>query len=286
MPSPLPVVNENPPAVLDAPPPPSKPPEHSSQESWPSVLDAPPPPGLAQAAAQRSAEPEPAEITAIRKASTFPFPSPTAKFPPLPGLSTSADSIPPEPIDSAGLVKKMLLIGGLVLVLLAGGGAFAYFKFFANRTANPSDTKTPTTAKPAPKAITLPEAVKKAQHEQQGPINEVVAAENPAVPGADPTATPPAAVVTEPAVVVTPPPAPVVKPPPPAPSLAFKSWVINLRIRGVRGGESPRVFIDKTSYVPGDLVNPQLGIYFVTYEEETRMVVFQDKTGARFERRH
>ena len=62
--------------------------------------------------------------------------------------------------------------------------------------------------------------------------------------------------------------------------------MINLRIRGVRGGDSQRVTIDKTTYVPGDIVNQSLGISFAGYDEETRMLTFRDKTGATFERRH
>jgi hypothetical protein len=88
----------------------------------------------------------------------------------------------------------------------------------------------------------------------------------------------------EPTLAPAPPPAPV-KPAPPQPSLAFKAWVINLKIRGVRGGEAQRVFIDRTSYVPGDVVNPQLGIVFAGYDESRRLLTFQDKTGATVERR-
>lgn len=72
----------------------------------------------------------------------------------------------------------------------------------------------------------------------------------------------------------------------PAPSFAFKAWVQNLRISGVRGGASPRVFIERTAYAPGELVNPMLGITFEGYNTETRMLVFKDKTGATVERRN
>ena len=134
----------------------------------------------------------------------------------------------------------------------------------------------------------------KVQQEQLAPLNEVVAAEpEPAKPApsavapeSGPVQTAQPAVTSPPAAepVVAPPPAPV-KPPPPPPSMAFKAWVINLKIRGVRGGEAQRVFIGKTSYVPGDVVNQQLGIVFVGYDEATRMLTFADKTGATFGRR-
>lgn len=284
------------PAVLNAPPPPKIKVAIPVTETWPAVLDAPPPPGLAPVpVSPKGAEAEPAEITAIRKASTFPFPAPTAKFPPLPGLSTSAGSEPPESTAPERLLKKLLLIGGLVLLLLAGGAVFAYFKFFAKPAAAPVPAAVRSEPTPAPAGSKVKQMMDKVQQEQQAPLNEVVAADpsaapaNPVAattaPGSAPASTVETAVVPAPEAALTPPPVPV-KPPPPPPSLAFKAWVANLKIRGVRGGEAQRVFIDKTSYVPGDVVNPQLGITFVGYDEETRLLKFQDKTGATFERRH
>jgi hypothetical protein len=46
------------------------------------------------------------------------------------------------------------------------------------------------------------------------------------------------------------------------------------------------VLISNTAYAPGDLVNPQLGIRFVSYNPATRILVFRDGTGASVERRH
>ena len=79
---------------------------------------------------------------------------------------------------------------------------------------------------------------------------------------------------------------PATPPPPPAPSVAFRGWVENLKISGVRGGANPRVFVGKSSYLKGDLVNPQLGITFEDYNDQTRVLSFKDKTGARVERRN
>jgi hypothetical protein len=96
----------------------------------------------------------------------------------------------------------------------------------------------------------------------------------------------------EAAVAVTPEPKPVeevkpaVPPPPPQPSVAFRGWVENLKIRGVRGGANPRVFIGASSYQKGDLVNPQMGITFEGYTDATRVLVFKDKSGATVERRN
>jgi hypothetical protein len=87
--------------------------------------------------------------------------------------------------------------------------------------------------------------------------------------------------VVVPAKPVEPPP-----PPPPPASAEFKAWVENARISGVRAGSTTRVFIDRTSYAVGDLVNPQLGISFDGYNAETRMLTFKDATGAKVERRN
>ena len=46
----------------------------------------------------------------------------------------------------------------------------------------------------------------------------------------------------------------------------------NLKIRGVRGGANPRVFIGASSYQQGDLVNPQMGITFEGYTDATRLL--------------
>ncbi len=281
------------PAVLNAPPPKIKV-AMPNAETWPAVLDAPPPVGLPPLSVPSrgvSAEAEPAEITAIRKASTFPFPQPTAKFPPLPGLGGTGGTEPGETENPEGFLKKALLIGGAVLLVLLGGAGFAYFKFFAKPAAKPVAPPPPsvTQAQPPPK---VKQMIEKVTAEQFAPLNEVVAADPSAAPTKTPVASAAPAAASATSVetptaepVIAPPPAPV-KPPPPPPSLAFKAWVINLKIRGVRGGEAQRVFIEKISYVPGDMVNQQLGITFVGYDEETRMLTFVDKTGATFERRH
>jgi hypothetical protein len=73
---------------------------------------------------------------------------------------------------------------------------------------------------------------------------------------------------------------------PPAPSLAFRAWVQNLRVGSVRSGASPRVLIERTTYEVGDLVHPQLGIVFDGYNAETRLLRFKDKTGAVVELRN
>ncbi len=130
----------------------------------------------------------------------------------------------------------------------------------------------PPLPRPKPKPVVKPVEVKPVET-APAPV-EAAVVEKPAVPVAAP--------VVEPVVSAPPPP----PPPPPAASVAFKGWVENLKISGVRAGASTRVFIGGTSYTPGDLVNPQLGISFEGYNPETRLLLFKDKSGAKVERRN
>ncbi|MDI1250605.1 MAG: hypothetical protein PSV13_17215, partial [Lacunisphaera sp.] len=228
---------------------------------------------------------EPAEIAAMRAASDAPFPPPMgAQFPPPAGLpqhlaeAEQDASFPPRPFVAAKpkagpkKSKKLVMLGGaLVAMLVLGGGAFVFLR----PKAEPA---------PAPKVAAAP-----------APVAEVPKVEETPAPVAEtPAAVVPETVVPE-TVKVEEKPAPVVvaakpveppPPPPPPASAEFKAWVENARISGVRAGSTTRVFIDRTSYAVGDLVNPQLGITFDGYSPETRMLTFKDTTGAKVERRN
>ncbi len=226
------------------------------------AADAESEPPVLEAQTDTGAEGEPAEITAIQMASGAPFPPPTTvKFPTPPGLVrnlAAAEKIAKTGkrpgFSRPGAGKRMLVLaGGVVAVMLVLGGVFfAYLKF----------TAPPPPPPPRPRPVVQP---------VKPPEPPVV--EKPVVP----------------AVVETPKPEPVEAPPPPPPppvaSVAFKVWVENLRISGLRSGANPRVFIGGTSYAPGDLVNPQLGITFAGYDSETRLITFKDANGAKVERR-
>jgi hypothetical protein len=196
-----------------------------------------------------------------KKSKTLP---PFPPHPPSESARAAGASRPPAPWAkpapaAAGSNKKFVMVGaGLVALLVLGGAYMGYRKF----TAVP----------PPPPRRPKPAAVK--------PV--VPAGQPPAPVAGGPTAATPTPV---PVAVVEPPPEPVV-PPAPAASPAFHAWVENLKIGGVRGGSTSRVFIGATAYAPGDVVNPQLGIVFEEYNAETRMLTFKDKTGAKVERRN
>jgi hypothetical protein len=160
-------------------------------------------------------------------------------------------------------------IGAIAAVVILGGGFFAYRKL----TAPPPEP--PPRPKPAAKPAAPPAAP------QPEPVVEKPA-ETPAAAEPAPTSAPQEPVAT----LTAGPAAPALPPPPPAPSVAFRSWVENLHVSGVRAGASPRVFIGGTAYAAGDLVNPQLGIIFEGYDSEKRLLIFRDKSGATVERRN
>jgi hypothetical protein len=192
-----------------------------------------------------------------------PFPPPPGNFPPPPGSENRP--VPPwsQPkVAAKGSGGKFVKLGlvGLIVVAILGGGFFAYKKFLARRL--PAE---PVVASKPPEA--------------SAPAVEETKAETPPVEAA-PKATVPIVGKAPPA------PKPVEADEPPPPSAAFKAWVDNLRVGGVRAGANTRVFIGGTAYAPGEMVNPQLGITFEGYNAETRHLIFKDKTGATIQRRN
>jgi len=186
-----------------------------------------------------------------------------------------------------GARKKLILMAGagIAALVVLGGGFVAYKKLTA---VPPPPLKLKLVVKPVipqGQAVTHATAVvEQAKVQAAASVNEVMVAEVPAptTKAAEPKpAEPVVAVASEPK------PAEEVKPAvPSAPSVAFRGWVENLKISGVRGGANPRVFVGKNSYQRGDLVNPQLGITFEDYSDTTRLLTFRDKTGAKVERRN
>ncbi|HTL66746.1 MAG TPA: hypothetical protein VL200_03715 [Lacunisphaera sp.] len=164
-----------------------------------------------------------------------------------------------------GARKRLMVFAslGVLLLVLAGGGYVAFLKF----------TAPPPPPPPRPKPVVKPKPVEPAPEEKKPePVAEA--------PKPKPE---PVAVVPE-AKPVEKKPAP--PPPPPPASAEFKRWADDLRIMGVRSGRETRIFVGGTAYAPGDLINPQLGVTFVGYNAETRMLTFKDTTGAIVEKRN
>lgn len=199
-----------------------------------------------------------------RAGTVRPFPPPPANFPPP--SSAPGKPAPPwaRPAAAAASPKKnfVRLGGGVVVVLVVLGGVFVGYRKFA--------AETPVLPKAEEKAFVKPAVEEKPAPEKVEPVKE------PAPASVQP--------VAEPEPVVEP--VEVAPPPPPPPSVAFRAWVDNLRISGVRTGSETKVFIGGTSYEAGEIVNPQLGIIFESYNVETRRLTFRDKTGAAVERRN
>ena len=71
----------------------------------------------------------------------------------------------------------------------------------------------------------------------------------------------------------------------PQPSEEFKAWVADLKIIGVSAGQPARLLVRGATYTSGAVINPALGIVFVGYETETKLLTFKDASGAVLTRR-
>jgi hypothetical protein len=262
------------PKAAGAPPPPNAP--TAEPAPAPAPLDAPVPEAT-PARAEADAEPPVLDIPVetgpktrsqpdeIPMAPGQSFPPPPGKFRAPPGMAKNTEAAKnaanARKLAGGSESNKLLLIGGVVAAVLVLGGVFFVYRKF---TGVPSPPPPKLVAKPAKPPAPPAEAKPK----------EPVATAVAVPPEVEP-------VVVKPAEPVVP-----VVAPPPAPTVAFKAWVENLRVSGVRAGSNPRVFIGGTAYAPGDLVNPQLGITFVGYNAEIRMLTFKDATGAKVDRRN
>ncbi|MDP2136546.1 MAG: hypothetical protein Q8J74_01710, partial [Candidatus Didemnitutus sp.] len=209
---------------------------------------------------------------------------PTAPlFPPPPGLQKGEEA----PAQLAEDVKAAMggnpwkkrifaIFGATAVMIMVSVGALYYLEKdvpvpppvvrpkVESQAAGPDAPKGPLGAAKA--------AIAKKEGNLTDPANEVLNATvgPPLIPPAPLVPAAPAAVSVTPA----------------GPSTEFVAWVRQLHVAGVRSGAMPRVFIDRTAYSPGDLVNPQLGITFVGYDADRRMLSFKDEAGFTVERRY
>jgi len=189
----------------------------------------------------------------------------TEASPPPSTALLNSDLAGPPPPSIQGAQRAVMMAGIAVLIIFIAGGALAYRLFLG-----PSETVEPTNTR----AASAP------------PANSPVPFSNPASnqpadvpPGSGVPELPPAAPV-EPAAASD---SPAQAPNENAGS-AFRTWVNNVRISGVRVSANPRILIGKVSFNQGDVVDEKLGIIFVGYDKERYVVRFQDSSGAILER--
>lgn len=304
-PPPMPAAEVPPPI----PPPPRKPSSapFPPPNAKPSDAPFPPPPPAAGGdkpkVAFKPKAPGEAPPTEGATAAPPPFPPPPGKFPPPPGVKPAS----PVAADKAAVAAAgkpasnkshtaKLAVTGLAAVLVLGAAGM----FFLGGD-EPEPTPAPVTSAPTPPQNGSPvvdnpqssqgKAVAKAadvvaksneartlpDDDSLAPATNESAGATPETPAGTVTADAPAPVTPTPQVEAP-------KPPPPA-SVAFRAWVQNLRISSVRPGPPARALIGATTYEAGEVVEPRLGIIFEDYNNETRMIIFKDATGAIVERK-
>ncbi len=208
------------------------------------------------------------------------------------------------------------MVGGLVAVLvLAGGGFFAYKTFLTPEPPPPPPAKKATTptVKTAPNAPTTPgvntaqqtpaEILSQAAKTPSNAINKAKDAvttreasgqtqidlgDKPAAPadGASKTVGP----VTKSSSAMTPIGKGVSASTPVEAAVEaspeFRSFVATAKISGVFQGSPSRAFINGRLARAGDVVEPNLGIMFASVDAERKQLVFKDKSGAIVSRKY
>jgi hypothetical protein len=238
----------------------------------------------------------PATVPPIEPGS-LPKPPPprTAPPPPPPAASATKRTKPPRRIkapEHGPVFKTMVAVMGILIAGLLGvGGYFVYIAVVSDAPpAQPVATRSappaPVQAKPAAPAASLAgKMVEKAK--------EAVAAHDRAstqgMAGVlDDEPAPPIATSARPTTVTSSPPpesetaAPVTAASESGsvPSQAFRDWVNQARISGVRGGAEARAFINDRVVRRGETVEQGLGITFDGVNTAQGLVLFKDRTGA------
>jgi len=187
--------------------------------------------------------------------------------PKTPGYFQGANPPPiatPPPPAVRRAQRAVIILGSLIILLFVGAGFLAYRLIVRPPVADHSESVPGAFKNPAPSLFSSQEP----------------APAEPTVNASEGTTAPPAGPVpaSEPA------PSPSLHLPGEDAGSAFRSWVDNVRISGVRVSSNPRILVGKVSFNRGDVVDEKLGIVFVGYDQERRMVRFQDSSGAILER--
>jgi len=180
----------------------------------------------------------------------LPMPPPRVMPPPL--------APPPPPVVASSPYKSktkpkrppvtLILVAVVVVILLLGGGG--YFFFFKDQSAPVHPTAN---AKPVAPVVAIPK-----------PPTVVIAPLPPPPTSLQPVSTAPVVVV----------------PTVPVPTPAFRVWVNNVRIAGVRSGESTMAIVNGRLARPGDMVDAADGIVFDGVDGDQKLLSFRSRNGA------
>lgn len=178
----------------------------------------------------------------------------------------------------------MGLIVGLAVLLLIAGGYFGYRVIFPKpvpvvavvRPVHPASARKPA---PVPHPALLARKLSVANAAVKAESAELKAVMQT---GASAAAKPAPAPSAPMAVVAAPP--PVTEPA--APSPAFQAYVEGLIINGVFQGDPPRILVGGRLLRQGDVLDPTLGVVFVTVDPVNGRVIFKDRTGAIMTKRY
>lgn len=296
-----------PPAAEEAPPPPPAPPAPAAEAAAPAAEEAPKfklKPKTAGAAPAAAAAPAPVAAPAAPPPVAPPAPAPGAAVPPPVPVKR-----PPPPAQA--LKKKLQVLGGVAAVLLVGGGLYFGWQLYGPKPAPPPAPAPKTTAGNPPPAVTPSEtlnqiaaapgaligkaqdAITARRDREQERIDAAATGEDvperrfldtplPGELGAKPAE--PQVTATEEQI------APGVRATTWASSAQvtsttqasqeFRNFVAGLTVSGVFWGTPARALINGRTYRAGDTIDQAQGIVFVEADNEAKVLVFRDRTGA------
>jgi len=192
--------------------------------------------------------------------------SPAGSAPPrlIPGSNPTPIGAPPTP-SIQGAQRAVLVLGIAVIVIFLAAGFLAYRLFVGS-----SEPAEPGNILAAPATI---------EDSRRPPLNTTLGEPSGLPRSSGVPAIPPTAPVALDSASDSPADGSTENV-----ASAFRTWVDNVKISGVRVSSNPRILIGKVSFNQGDVVDEKLGIIFVGYDKERYVVRFQDSSGAILER--
>jgi hypothetical protein len=184
----------------------------------------------------------------------LPAPPPLPTAPPFNAKSVPMPA-PYKPPTGAKRQKVLILVCVGLGVLLAAGGAGYYFLFADSAVEEPVITQ--------PVRPNAPRI----------PASSVEIA--PLPPAPRPFDPPPSVAAEAPPVPTT-----------PVPSIAFRSWVSDVRVSGVRSGQSTLAIINGRVARLGDMVDAAEGVVFEGVDDTRKVLIFRGRNGATLDKNY